>query len=262
MNNLVSIITPSYNCEKYIAETINSVLSQTYENWEMLIVDDCSTDNSIIIIEKFTRKDNRIKLSKNTNHLGISETRNKAIRMAKGKYIAFLDSDDLWLPQKLEKHITLMNQNNVALTYSAYEIINELGDKKGRFNPPKELTYTDLLKTCSIGCSTAIYNTHIIGNVYMPKIKKRQDYGLWLTIAKKGYLIKGLPSTLVKYRVHNKSISSNKINTFRYQWEIYRNFQKLSLIKSCYYFVHYAFYGFLKHKIYYRGGKAAKILSK
>ncbi|MBS9767326.1 MAG: glycosyltransferase family 2 protein [Flavobacteriaceae bacterium] len=252
-SQLVSIIMPLYNCEKYIAETINSVLLQTYTNWELLIVDDCSADNSVEIVKKFAEKDTRIKLYEFTNNSGTSNARNKAIKMSKGRYIAFLDSDDIWLPEKLAKQIAFMEETNTALSYTAYTVIDEKSNEKGKFIPPKSLTYSDLLKTCSIGCSTVMYDTNSIGKVYMPNVKKRQDYALWLQILRKTHECKGLDSCLVKYRKYSDSLSSNKLSAAKYQWQIYREVEKLSFLKSCYCFVHYAFYGFIKHRIYYRG---------
>ncbi len=251
MNDLVSIIMPLYNCEEYIVETINSVLLQTYTNWELLIVDDCSTDNSVDIVKEFTEKDTRIKLCEFEQNVGVATARNKAIAFAKGRYIAFLDSDDIWLPEKLARQIAFMEETNTVLSYTAYTIIDEHSNLKGIFIPPKSLTYNDLLKTCSIGCSTVMYDTNSIGKIYMPNIKKRQDYALWLSILKKGYLCKGITIPLIKYRKYNNSLSSNKFSAAKFQWIIYREVEELSFIKSCYYFVHYAFYGFIKHKVHY-----------
>ncbi len=250
-SQLVSIIMPLYNCEKYIAETINSVLSQTYTNWELLIVDDYSADNSVQIVKEFAEKDARIKLCEFEQNVGVATARNKAIELSKGRYIAFLDSDDIWLPEKLAKQIAFMEETNTALSYTAYTVIDEQSNEQGKFVPPKSLTYNDLLKTNSIGCSTVMYDTNSIGKVYMPNVKKRQDYALWLHILRKTHKSKGLISCLVKYRKYSDSLSSNKLSASKYQWKIYREVEKLSLLKSCYYFVHYAFYGFIKHKGYY-----------
>ena len=164
MNDLVSIITPNFNSEKFISETIISVQKQTYTNWEMIIVDDFSTDNSINIINSF---------------------RNKAITLSRGKFIAFLDSDDLWLPKKLELQLKFMIKNNYSLTYTSYEVINEEGNTKLKTILCKtKLNYKMMLSSNKIGCLTAMYNTELIGKVLMPEIRKRQDYGLWLKILK------------------------------------------------------------------------------
>ena len=186
MNNneqLVSIIIACYNSEKYLSETINSVLNQTYKNWELLLVDDCSTDNTISVIEPFQKKDTRIKLFRQRQNSGAAVTRNKAIKEAKGRFIAFLDSDDLWLPQKLEKQIGFMLKNGYSLTHTAYEIIENNGKATNKTIRSKPvLTYNNMLFSNKIGCLTAIYDRGKLGKVYMPQIRKRQDYGLWLKI--------------------------------------------------------------------------------
>jgi len=247
-NDLVSIITPSYNSEKFISQTIESVLSQTYKNWEMIIVDDCSTDKSREIIEEYTRKDNRIKLIKLDKNRGPAIARNRAIEEAKGRYIAFLDADDLWLPNKLEKQINFMKENNLEFTYSGYMLIDEENNVLGEFIPPKEVTYYSILKTNPIGCLTAIYDTKKLGKIYMPNIIKRQDYGLWLKILKKIKSTKGICETLAVYRIRRNSVSSNKLEAAKYQWKIYREVEQLNLVKSIYYFIHYAYYGFKKYR--------------
>ncbi len=248
----MSIITALYNCEEYISETINSVLSQNYEKWELLIVDDCSTDNSVEIVKEFIEKDSRIKLYELKRNSGVSVARNKAIEMAKGKYIAFLDSDDLWLPDKLEKQISFMKETNVALTYSAYNVIDEDGHTRGVFIPPPKVTYTDLLKTCSIGCSTAVYDAGKLGKHYLKKVG-HEDYALWLKLLKKEKNALGITTVLAKYRLVSGSISGNKLKTAKYQWNIYRKVEKLNFMKSFYYFLHYTYNGFVKHKLHYKG---------
>ncbi len=236
MKELVSIITPNYNCKKYIASTIESVICQTYPYWEMIIVDDCSNDGSVEIIEKYIIKDNRIKLIKFKNNFGPAIARNTAIKEAKGRYIAFLDSDDLWYPEKLEKQIKYMNDKKCALSYSYYDVIDENNNRTNQIYKPKDkLSYCDLLKTCSIGCLTSIYDTKIVRKEYMPIIKKRQDYGLWLKILKKidyAYCIK---EVLATYRIRKGSISSNKLELIKYNWKLFREHEKLSIIKSFYY---------------------------
>ncbi len=254
MNNsqlkLVSIIMPLYNCKKYIAETINSVLSQTYNHWELLVVDDYSKDNSVEIVKEFAQKDARIKLYEFKRNSGVSTARNKAIELAKGRYIAFLDSDDIWLPKKLEKQIAFMEETNTALSYTGYAVIDEKSNEKGKFIPPKNLTYSDLLKTCSIGCSTVIYDEEKAGKHFLKNVG-HEDYALWLEILKEQQSVFGITDVLSKYRLVSGSVSNNKLKTAKYQWKIYRKVEKLSWLKSCYYFVHYAFYGFIKHTIYY-----------
>ena len=248
MNSLISIITPSYNSSKFISQTIESVISQTYENWEMIIVDDMSPDNSNEIIEEFIKKDSRIKLIKLEKNGGPAVARNRAIKEAQGRYMAFLDADDLWMPEKLKKQIAFMNENDLAFTYSSYGLIDEDNNDLGEFITKETITYTSMLKTCSVGCLTAIYDTEKLGKVFMPNILKRQDYGTWLKILKNIKTTKGIIEPLATYRILKNSVSSNKIKASMYQWKIYREVEKLSLFKSIYYFVQYAYYGFKKYK--------------
>lgn len=236
MNDLVSIITPSYNSSIFIKETINSVLAQSYQNWEMIIVDDVSSDNSIQVIEKFIVNDNRIKLIQLEKNSGAAVVRNKAIEIAEGKYIAFLDSDDLWLPEKLEKQIEFMEKNNSALSYSNYNLIDEEGNDLNIIkNPISKITYKEQLKENQIGCLTAIYDQEKLGKIYMPLIRKRQDYGLWLNILKKIDHADKIDEVLAIYRVRKNSISSNKFEMLKYNFDLFNKHQKLSKLKSFYY---------------------------
>lgn len=236
MENLVSIITPMYNSENFIKNTIESVLNQTYKNWEMIIVDDCSKDNGIKIVEKYVNKDKRIKLYKNKINLGGAETRNIAIKEAKGKYIAFLDSDDIWKETKLEKQLNFMIKNNYDFTYTKYERVSEEGKKLNLLSkiPPK-VGYTELLKRDSIGCLTAMYNCKNIGKVYIPNIKIGQDYALWLEILKKVDYAYGLEENLAEYRVRKNSLSKGKIKKIKYIYKMYRDYNKQNLIKTIFY---------------------------
>lgn len=247
-NDLVSIITPSYKSAKFIAQTIESVLAQTYQNWEMIIVDDVSPDNSNEIIEEYCKKDSRIKLIKLEKNSGPAVARNRAIEEAEGRYIAFLDADDLWKPEKLEKQLAFMDENDLAFTYSSYDLIDEEGKDLGSFTTKESISYSGMLKTCSVGCLTAIYDTQKLGKVYMPNIIKRQDYGLWLKILKEIGTTKGMLEPLGTYRILKNSVSSNKLNAAKYQWKIYREVENLSFVKSVYYFVQYAYFGVMKYK--------------
>jgi glycosyltransferase involved in cell wall biosynthesis len=247
-NKLVSIITPSFKSERFIAQTIESVQAQTYSNWEMIIVDDCSPDNSNDIIETYLQKDERIKLIKLEKNSGPAIARNRAIEEAKGRYIAFLDADDLWASNKLAKQISFMKEKNLAFTYSSYNLIDEDGNDLGYFETKAHIEYNTLLKTNIIGCLTAIYDTEKLGKVYMPNILKRQDYGLWLKILKKAGKTEGILEPLATYRILNNSVSSNKLKASLYQWKIYREVEKLGVFQSIYYFLQYAYFGFRKYK--------------
>jgi len=245
---LVSIITPSHNASEFISDSIESVLAQTYEDWEMIIVDDLSTDDSVEKIESYCNKDSRIKLIKLQKNSGAGVARNRAIKESKGDMIAFLDADDLWMPQKLEKQLAYMKLHNLAFTYSSYHVIDEENNNLTTFYTKPSVTYDSLLKTCSVGCLTAVYDVNKLGKIYMPDMKRRQDYALWLDIFKRIEYAKGLDEPLASYRVGHTSISSNKFKTALWQWKTYRDIEKLSLAKSIYYFGHYIYYGFRKYR--------------
>ena len=248
MSDLVSIITPSYKSERFISQTIESVLAQTYQNWEMIIVDDVSPDDSNEVIEEYCKKDSRIKLIKLEKNSGPAVARNRAIEEAQGRYIAFLDADDLWMPEKLEKQLAFMTEHDLAFTYSSYDLMDEDGNDLGSFVTKASISYEGMLKTCSVGCLTAIYDTEKLGKVYMPLIRKRQDYGLWLKILKEIKTTKGMLEPLATYRILKNSVSSNKIKAAQYQWKIYREVEKLNLFHSVYYFAQYAYHGVMKYK--------------
>jgi len=231
---LVSIVTPCYNCEEYIASTIESVLNQTYDNFEMIIVDDISTDKTTDIIKKYQKKDKRIKLIVLEEKGGASIARNRAIKEAKGKYIAFLDSDDMWYEEKLEKQISWMEENNINFSYTDYEYIDEKNEKINikRVCPPK-MSYFRMLLGDSIGCLTVIYNREKTGLIQIPRIDKRNDYALWCKALKKirvGYKYNEILSI---YRKGNNSISSGKkVGLLKYHYELHRNINKFNPVLS------------------------------
>lgn len=245
---MISIVTPLHNCAPFISATIQSVLGQSFSDWEMIIVDDCSADNSVKVIQSFVEQDSRIKLIQLPENSGAAVARNTAIEAAQGRYIAFLDSDDLWLPHKLELQLTFMEQTGAVFSCSAYEKIDVNGNSLGQVGVPARVEYSDLLKTCSIGCLTAIYDTKYFGKVYMPNIRKRQDFGLWLELLKKTKYVYGFNETLAQYRVRSDSISAKKLNAAHYTWQLYRDVEKLGLLNSSYYFSHYVLRGMLRTK--------------
>ena len=244
---LISIIIPCYNASLFIEQTIQSVLSQTYSEWEMLIVDDCSTDGSDRIINEYVKQDKRIKYYKTSSSSGSPVLPcNIAIEKAFGKYIAFLDSDDIWLPTKLEEQLKLFDDDKVAVVYSNYEKINEKGDRSDRIiKAPAEVDYHNLLKSNVIGNLTGIYDTEKVGKVYCQNIH-HEDYILWLSILKKGFIAKNTNTVTALYRVRNNSVSSNKIKVLTWQWNILRNVEKLPFYKSVYCFMAYAIKAILK----------------
>ncbi len=236
LNNKISIITPMYNSESFVGDTISSVIDQDYKDWELLIIDDCSKDRSAEIVKEFCLKDERVKYFK-TDYASGSPTapRNMGIEIASGRYIAFLDSDDLWNSEKLTKQLELFSYQNVAIVYSDYEKISEEGISANRIiSAPKEVSYKDLLKGNIIACSTCIYDTQKVGKNYFLK-QGHEDYALWLSILKKGFIGKNCNYLSMKYRVRKSSISSNKFKAILWIWNIYRNNEKLNLPQSIYY---------------------------
>lgn len=245
--SLVSIITPLYNSEKYIEETIESVLNQTYKNWEMLIVDDCSKDNGVEIVNEYVLKDKRIKLFRNEKNEGVSFSRNRAIDLSQGKYIAFLDSDDLWKREKLEKQISFMEKNNIDLSYTGYEKINMDGSLRGEIKVPEKLDYRELLKNCLINCISGVYRKEKL-EVFRFRKTKAEDYIFWLEILKQVDYAYGIQESLAYYRVSNNSRSSNKLDIVKFHWKIYREYEKLNFFKAVYYYFIYIKRGMGRYK--------------
>ncbi len=242
MNNKVSIITPSYNSFNFIGETINSVIAQTYENWEMIIVDDCSKDNSVELIREYVKKDSRIKLIQNEVNKGAAETRNEALKVAKGRFIAFLDSDDLWLPSKLEIQLEFMQENNYPISFTEYELIDEEGKALKKYvRTLKCIDYKGYMKNTIIGMSTSMIDTSIVNSFNFVNIRTRQDAYLWITLLKRGHKAYGIDCVLGKYRVRKDSISANKIKAAKRVWYLYYHLEKKGFIKAAYYFSHYVY---------------------
>lgn len=237
----VSIITPVYNSEQFIEDTINSVINQTYTNWEMILVDDCSKDNSESIIKNFIQRDSRIKYFKLEQNSGAAVARNKAIELSTGRFIAFLDSDDIWKSNKLEKQLDFMIRNNIGFSFTSYETMDEYGKKTGNvIRAPKVVDYEYLLRNTIIGCLTVVIDKDVIGQIKMPLLRTRQDFATWLSILKKGHKAYGIDEILSSYRLVEGSISSNKIKAAKRNWYVYRQVEKLSFIKSVYVFIGYA----------------------
>lgn len=233
MSELVSIITPSYNSAKYITEAIQSVQKQTYRNWEMIIVDDCSSDNTVSLVEQFIEDDHRIHLLKLNKNSGAGVARNTAINEAKGKYIAFLDSDDLWKPEKLSKQIEFMNEKKIPFTFSFYDCINEEGKPLNvRVEAPKNLNYYKLFFCNFVGNLTGIYDTDYFGKIAISSIRKRQDWMVWLTILKQIRVAHPYPESLAFYRVRQDSISASKVKLLKHNYTVYRQFHLLNVIQS------------------------------
>ena len=231
MNELVSIIMPSYNTEKYISESIKSVCIQTYKNWELIIVDDCSTDNTDKVVASI--KDERIRYIKNKKNCGAANSRNRALKEAKGRWIAFLDSDDLWYPEKLEKQIDFMERNNYYFSYTNYEEIDESSNCKGRYvTGPKKIGKFSMYNYCWPGCLTVMYDASQIGLVQITEIKKHNDYAMWLKICNKAncYL---LNECLAKYRTRSGSISNHSYKTLiRWHYKLFNEVERKNAVNS------------------------------
>lgn len=220
-SNLVSVIMPAYNSAEFIGDAIRSVQNQTYRNWELLIVDDASTDSTLQIIQEFSNSNPRIKILQNERNLGAGISRNKAIKAALGDFIAFLDSDDLWKPKKLEIQLMFMKEEGLAVSFSSYELMSQDGKRLQKYIKALPLlTYQKLLKSNYLGNLTGMYDVRKLGKVYGPEIKKRQDWGLWLE-AVKNNPAKGIQKPLAIYRIRKNSISSNKLEMLHYNFKVY-----------------------------------------
>ncbi len=248
-NAKVSIITPVFNVAELVGATIDSVLSQSYGDWEMLLVDDASTDDSWKIIQSYAEKDPRIKCWRLVYNSGAAKARNFAIEQASGRFIAFLDNDDLWLPDKLLKQVEFSLAKSAAITHTDYEYIDASGNRIGKvIRAHKLLTYRKMLECNYIGCLTAMYDRKKIGSkVFMPDILKRQDYALWLKIMRNGHHAYGLNETLALYRTGRKSLSSNKFDSAMYNFKLLTEIEGLSKPKAVYYFVMYCILGMKKY---------------
>jgi teichuronic acid biosynthesis glycosyltransferase TuaG len=245
---LVSIITPSWNVESLIGETIESVQTQTHADWELLIADDCSTDNTAAVIEGYAAQDPRIKLIRQARNGGPALARQAAIERAQGRFLAFLDSDDLWLPTKLERQLSFAQQRRAALSFTAFRRINENGTVTGRLIPvPDTLNYDQLLKNTSIATLTALVDREIAGNIAM-KNEPYDDFCLWLSILKSGHVAHGLDEDLARYRVRGVSVSSRPLRSAGWVWHIYRNVERLSPVKSAWCFANWGARAWLKRR--------------
>ena len=240
--DLVSIITPTYNCGPFIAETIASAQAQTYTNWEMIIVDDCSTDNTKAIVDEIAEKDPRVKYYCLEENSGAAVARTRAMELAEGEYMAFLDSDDLWMPEKLEMQIAFMRENDHAFSCTAYEQIDENSMPLGRIiKTVKKTDYNRLLLDCPVGNSSVMYSVERMGKFEVPNIRKRNDDALWLQMLKKEPYIHGMPTVLMRYRIRKNSISSNKLKVVKYHWILYREIEHLNVFRSAFHICYWCF---------------------
>lgn len=247
--NLVSIVMPCYNSEYTISRAIDSVLSQSYVYWELIIINDCSSDKSVSIIKEYTEKDKRIKLLENDVNLGVSHSRNIGIKLASGDYLTFLDSDDYWEINKLDLQVLFLLNNNKHICYTYYTTVNENEFIiKNIKRLPSEVNYNKLLKGNPIGMSTSMLDMRVVGKNYFEKVG-HEDYLFWLSILKKGFNAYCLKEFLVYYTVSRNSLSGNKIKAIGFTWKIYRESLRFSFIKSLYYFSVHILSVFYKKKL-------------
>ena len=245
----VSVIMPVYNAEQHLEGAVRSVLNQTAGDLELIMVDDMSADNSRKMIRQFGVEDQRIVpvfLEKNAGSAG---ARNAGLKRAVGRYIAFLDSDDLWEHNKLERQLAFMQAMSAPVAFSAYQRMTEDGQLRGVVTVPGQVDYNQLLRTNVIGMLTAVYDREQVGLRLLPDIRLNHDYALWLDILRDGHLAFGQDEVLAKYRVTSGSISRNKLHTAGYQWRVYRGLEQLSLTRSMWYFMQYAWNGYRKSRI-------------
>lgn len=243
-NRLVSIIVPVYNVEKYILDTIRSVVSQTYENWELLLVEDGSTDGTPRLIEQFLDQnpDNRIRLLTAEDNIGAARARNMGLEAAGGRYVTYLDSDDYWMPQKLEKEIAFAKERQAAFVFSGYEFVKEDGTRTGKIvHVPARLRYRQALKNTTIFTSTVLFDTDRIPKTLleMPVVQS-EDTALWWKVLRNGYDAYGLDENLVCYRRPGKSLSSNKLRAIKRIWNLYRRVEGLNPFYSMWNFAFWA----------------------
>lgn len=234
MSELVSVIMPTYNSSQFLAGSIDSILAQTYQNFELLIADDCSTDDTTRLLMQYQAKDPRVKVFYNKEgNKGAGYTRNKCIENAQGRYIAFCDSDDRWTQDKLEKQVRFMREKCCRLSYTSYTICDDNDNDYGIFIAPKQITFGDILKDNKIGCLTAMYDVEELGKIfYMPTIRKRQDWALFMMILRQCKVAYGIEEPLAYYRVRSNSISRSKLALMKYNAKVYQEVLKYGKFKS------------------------------
>ncbi|MUJ37282.1 glycosyltransferase family 2 protein [Aliivibrio fischeri] len=241
---LISIITPAFNCRNTIGETYNSICLQSYDNWEWIITDDQSSDDTYLHLVQLSKNDRRIKVLRNKQNEGAAVSRNKSINFSDGEYLAFIDSDDLWHEDKLLNQVNIMMAESLSFTFTAYGLIDVHGNSLGGIVDSKQkepLTYEDMLrKKATLGCSTVMLKRSSFDIIEMPLIRTGQDYALWLKLLKTGVKAYPITEVLTQYRILPDSISRNKIKKAKRQWQIYREIEKLSLLKSLECFCFYA----------------------
>jgi len=245
---LVSVIIPAYNCEKYIGDSVRSALNQTVTDLEVIVIDDVSSDETPAILSSLAAQDDRVHIFRNEERLGAADTRNRGFALAQGRYIALLDGDDLWLPDKLEKQLDLMKQTDCDICYTTYSLINENGQTLGKpYLVPAEVSLKHLIRENIIGCSTALCKAELLKNHPMRSDYAHEDYVLWLELLQAGYKACGVTEPLAQYRVLQESRSGNKRKAAGNRWRVYRDFLKMGLPQASLAFFSYAVQGMLKY---------------
>lgn len=246
--SLVSVITPVYNKERYLDACIGSVLGQTYPGWELILVDDCSADASFEILQGYARKDPRIRCERLARNAGAAAARNRALSLARGRYVAFLDADDIWMPDKLARQVDFLSRRGAGFCYTAIEMIGDDGAPRKGKRPVREVVdYRYLLTNTVIACSSVLIDRKIIGDFRMPDVRKGQDYATWLAILRRGFKAYGIDEALVRYRIAKDSVSSNKLAALRRTWHIYRRVHGLGFFRSLGCFALYTFHAVKKY---------------
>lgn len=245
---LVSVIMPCYNMEKYLPATIASVRGQTFPGWELIIVDDVSTDKTQAVLQDYGDQDPRIRWMVQGEHAGIASARNRAIQMAQGRFLAFLDADDLWHPEKLERQLAFMQERDVAFSYSSYDCVDEEGRQLNKtVKAAEDMDYEAYLRNTIIGCSTVMIDTQKVGSVVVPDFRTSEDTATWLDVLRKGFIAYAIEEPLVSYRIRRKSASSNKLKAAADLWKVYRQHESMSFFKAVACFSSYAFHAIKKH---------------
>jgi len=246
----VSIITPAHDAERFLDETIRSVVAQTFPRWEMIVVDDDSRDRTREIVERWTESDPRIRLVRQSPRQGPGAARNRGLKEVRGRYVAYLDSDDLWRPEKLEVQVAFMQETNAVFSFAGYSIIDERGEPTGRaVRAPDRVDYRFLLRNTIIGCLTVMLDRSRLGELSMPTLPQHEDLSLWYEILKRGGVARGIPMDLALYRVVRGSASGDKVRSALHMWKVYREQERLSLPSTLWCYAHYAWHALRKNPI-------------
>jgi len=241
---VVSVITGAYNCSAYVGEAYDSLCQQSFSDWEWIVVDDASTDGTLGILESIANNDARVRILVNKTNLGAAGSRNRALGEANGEFLAFLDADDRWLPEKLTRQLDFMRSKNAVASFTAYRVISSDGFSTGKIideSAKQEISYAQALrKRATIGCSTVMLAKAAVKDARMPNLRTGQDYAYWLKLMRSGILFHHFPVPLTEYRITPNSISRNKVRKAMRQWEIYRKVEELSFLYAAWNFCFYA----------------------